>query len=149
MESAAEWGAGRDDSGVSESTLQTFERPPRRLYDQRRARVVPVEELARFLCPEPGFPAGDEPIGMGFFCSPLPAPRSHKLSKRMVDVSGAPLADGLSRKFDGSRDGRMRRHARQPTQLIGAETQDVVQARIGAVQLQGAVEFALAAEHAR
>src|SRR3989442_9868822 len=42
----------------------------------------------------------------------------------------------------------MRRHARQPTQLIGAEAKDVVKAGIGAVQLQRAVELALAAEHA-
>src|SRR2546425_11051334 len=66
----------------------------------------------------------------------------------MVHVTRAPLADGLSRKFDRRRDSRMRRHARQPAQLIGAEAKDVVKAGIGAVQLQRAVELALAAEHA-
>src|SRR5256885_16139746 len=66
----------------------------------------------------------------------------------MVHIARAPLADGLARKFNGRRDSRMRRHARQPAQLIGAEAKDVVKAGIGAVQLQRAVELALAAEHA-
>jgi hypothetical protein len=43
----------------------------------------------------------------------------------------------------------MRRHAGQPAQLIGAESQHIVEAGIGAIELQGAVELALAAEHAR
>ena len=75
-------------------------------------------------------------------------PDTCQFAQRMVHVTRAPLADGLAREFNGRRDSRMRRHARQPAQLIGAEAKDVVKARIDAVQLQGAVELALAAEHA-
>jgi hypothetical protein len=42
----------------------------------------------------------------------------------------------------------MRRHAGQPAQLVGAESEDVVQAGIRAVQLERAVQLALAAQHA-
>jgi hypothetical protein len=43
----------------------------------------------------------------------------------------------------------MARHAGQPAQLIGAEAEDVVEAGIGAIELERAVELPLAAEHAR
>src|SRR5579859_198335 len=42
----------------------------------------------------------------------------------------------------------MRRHPRQPAQLVGAQAQDVVEAGIGALELQRVVELTLAAEHA-
>jgi len=42
----------------------------------------------------------------------------------------------------------MRRDTRQPAQLIGAEAEDVVEAGIGAVELERRVQLALAAQHA-
>jgi hypothetical protein len=42
----------------------------------------------------------------------------------------------------------MRRHARQPPQLVGAEAEDVVEAGIGSIQLERRVQLALAAQHA-
>src|SRR2546426_6753313 len=43
----------------------------------------------------------------------------------------------------------MRRHTGQPAQLVGAESQHIVEAGIGAIELQGTVELPLAPEHAR
>jgi len=43
----------------------------------------------------------------------------------------------------------MRRHAGQPAQLIGAEAEDVVEAGIGAAEVEGGVELALAAQYSR
>src|SRR2546428_14190220 len=43
----------------------------------------------------------------------------------------------------------MRRYSRQPAQLISAEAQHVVETGIGAVELECAVQLALAAQHAR
>src|SRR6266550_4514912 len=42
----------------------------------------------------------------------------------------------------------MCRYPRQPAQLIGAEAEHVVEAGVGAIELQGAVELALAPQHA-
>jgi hypothetical protein len=42
----------------------------------------------------------------------------------------------------------MRRHPRQPAELVGTKAQHVVEAGIGAVQLEGGVQLALAPEHA-
>jgi len=42
----------------------------------------------------------------------------------------------------------MARHARQPAQLVGAETENIVQAGIGAIELEDCVQLALAAQDA-
>jgi len=39
-------------------------------------------------------------------------------------------------------------YPRQPAQLVGAEAEHVVEAGVGAIELQGAVELALAPQHA-
>src|SRR5439155_19593570 len=69
--------------------------------------------------------------------------------QRMVDIPRTSLAHGLSSQFDRRRHRRMRRYSRQPAQLISAEAQHVVEAGIGAVELECAVQLALAAQHAR
>jgi hypothetical protein len=71
-----------------------------------------------------------------------------KLSERPVDITRAPLADRFSGELDRRGDRRMGRDAGQPAQLIGAEAQDVVEAGIGALELERAVELALPSEHA-
>src|SRR2546426_10929867 len=43
----------------------------------------------------------------------------------------------------------MRRHTGQPAQLVGAESQHIVEAGIGAIELQGTVELPLAPGDAR
>ncbi len=42
----------------------------------------------------------------------------------------------------------MRRYAGEPTQLVGAESEDVVQAGVGAAQVERVIQLALAAQHA-
>jgi hypothetical protein len=42
----------------------------------------------------------------------------------------------------------MRRNARQPAELVGAEPQHVVEARIGALEVECAVQLALTPQHA-
>src|SRR5258708_40281814 len=66
----------------------------------------------------------------------------------MVQMPRNPFAHSLSGEFDRRRDRRMRGHARQPAELIGAEAEDVVETGIGTVELERGVELALAAEHA-
>jgi hypothetical protein len=63
----------------------------------------------------------------------------------MVDIPRARLADGLSRELNGRRHRRMRGYARQPTQLVRPEAQDVVEPGIGAVELQRGIQLALVA----
>ena len=60
-----------------------------------------------------------------------------------------PFADCLPGELNGSGHRRMRRHAGQPAQLIGAEAEDVVEAGIGAAEVEGGVELALAAQYPR
>src|SRR6266540_5835717 len=67
----------------------------------------------------------------------------------MVHIPRNPFAHRLSGKFNGRRYCGMRRHARQPAELIGAEAQHVVEAGIGAIELECGVQLALAPEHAR
>src|SRR6267143_1372888 len=72
-----------------------------------------------------------------------------EVAQRPVYITGARLSHRLSGKLNGRGDSRMRRHAGQPAELIGAEAQHVVEAGIGAIELQRAVQLALAAEYAR
>jgi len=84
--------------------------------------------------------------------SPKPqarGPSPGEFAQRLVDISGAPLTNSLPGEFNGSRHRGMRRHAGQPTQLIGAEAEDVVEAGIGAAEVEGGVELALAAQYPR
>src|SRR6266550_4777741 len=66
----------------------------------------------------------------------------------MVDVTSASLAHRLSGQLHRRRDRSMSGYPRQPAQLIGAEAEHVVEAGVGAIELQGAVELALAPQHA-
>ena len=88
---------------------------------------------------------------MRVLVSPKPqarGPSPRQFAQRMVHIPRNRFAHRLSGKFNGRRDRRMRRHARQPAELIGAEAQHVVETGIGTVELERGVELALAAEHA-
>ena len=84
--------------------------------------------------------------------SPKPqarGPSPGEFAQRLVHITRAPLPDSLPCQFNGSRHRGMRRHAGQPAQLIGAEAEDVVEAGIGAAEVEGGVELALAAQYPR
>ncbi len=66
----------------------------------------------------------------------------------MIHVTGANLTDGLPRELDRRRHRGMRGYAGQPAQLVRAEAQDVVEARIGAAEVEGGVELTLTPQHA-
>src|SRR5512145_1572063 len=66
----------------------------------------------------------------------------------MVHIPRTRLSDSLSGKLNSGRDRRMGRHARQPAQLIGAEAEHVVEAGIGAIELECTIQFALATQYA-
>src|SRR3989442_1365683 len=133
---------------VAEPARESLLVPTRRLEGELGLCVVPLHQSFCFGRSESISPTPHKPVGMRRPDTRHLVPDTCQFAQRMVHVTGALLADSLSGKFDRRRDSRMRRHARQPAQLIGAEAKDVVKAGIGAVQLQRAVELALAAEHA-
>src|SRR6266566_3117059 len=123
--------------------------PPDRLDDKGRPSVIPREQPLCVVKAEARPPSLYKPcrvrLRFPFLVSRFP----QQVPQSPVYITCAPLTDSLSGKLNGRRDGRMRRYTGQPAQLIGAEAQHIVEAGIGAIELQGTVELPLAPEYAR
>src|SRR3989475_7916996 len=63
-------------------------------------------------------------------------------------IPGRLLAGDLPRQLHAGRHRRVRRHARQRTELVGPEPEHVVEARIGGRELEHPIELAAAPQHA-
>src|SRR3989475_11229021 len=59
-------------------------------------------------------------------------------------IPGRLLAGDLPRQLHAGRHRRVRRHARQRTELVGPEPEHVVEARIGGRELEHPIELAAA-----
>ena len=77
----------------------------------------------------------DQPIGMGLIVSRQPIADCRELPQRVIHIARDAFADCLPGQFDGSRNSRMWRHARQPAQLIRAEAEYVVEPGIGTIEV--------------
>src|SRR2546427_12430677 len=86
---------------------------------------------------------------MGGYCSRLPAPRLRESSQRLIEVRGAAFPGDLARQVHAGGRGGIRGHAGECAQLVGSESQDVVEAGISRRELECPVEVGPAAQHAR
>jgi len=131
-----------------ERAPQLLRVPPRGLKRQRRFCIVPGQQALRVVRAETVRPPGDQPGRVGRTCSRLPAPCYGELSQRLIHEPRRALARRFPGELHAGRDGGVARDAGQAAQLVRAEAQHIVEAGIGAPEVERAVELGLAAQHA-